>query len=171
MKRQEKLKEPRIVHFWLSSGAQGRVAVYTSVDKYSNWIYAVMNNMYFCCRECPVIATRKPPYLSCPDPPLAPATSCLDGEVQSPPQRLAAQVPPLPPPRVSPRGRVSLPLLSPHTSLPLLLSPHLPSLAPHSSSLDSRDLWGTGTVALSVGILPTGMYAKCKPLESLLLCV
>jgi secreted trypsin-like serine protease len=88
-------------------GAQGRVAVYTSVEKYSNWIYAVINNMYFCCRECPVIATRKPPYLSCPGPPpLAPATSCLDGEGEksSPATGLTGTSPPLPPPRVSPRG-------------------------------------------------------------------
>ena len=113
-------------------GAQGRVAVYTSVEKYSNWIYAVINNMYFCCRECPVIATRKPPYLSCPGPPLAPATSCLDGEgaKSSPATGPTGTSPPLPPPRVPPRGRVSLPLLSPHTSLPLLLFTHLPFSCP-----------------------------------------
>jgi hypothetical protein len=63
-----------------SCGAEGRIAVYTSVEKYSNWIYAVMNNKDFCCRECPVIATRNPPYLSCTGPPLAPATSCVGAE-------------------------------------------------------------------------------------------
>jgi secreted trypsin-like serine protease len=63
-----------------SCGAEGRVAAYTAVEKYSNWIYAVINNKDFCCRECPVIGpTRNPPWLSCPGTPLTPVTSCTGG--------------------------------------------------------------------------------------------